>query len=296
MMAPEYYTFTGQRVPDHVTHVRIDRALKFVPARSFLVHPNIEEVICHDGVAKIEEEAFKGCPSLRRVIMPGVAVLEKCAFCVHVSMTVGINCCGALTYIECDKLESIGEYAFSGCKSLRSVNMPSAATVMRAAFAGCRNLTHASFGKNLESLGALAFHNCRSLKRIALPLRDGIITDDDVFRGCEKLNQVDLVGGVDEIVAALLLEEWKNDTNEEIDTINRILPNTPYGTIRYDDPGGKAQAIQSWTRSVLRKVIHYKAEHRRYLNMAAALEPALPNDIVLNNILPFLAYTLGEED
>ena len=83
------------------------------------------------------------------------------------------------------------------------------------------------------------------------------------------------------------MEEWKNDMNEEINAINRILPNTYAGNFR--DVGGKAQAMKSWIRSVLRKIIHYKAEHRRYLNVAtAALQPALPNDIVLKNILPFL--------
>ena len=43
-------------------------------------------------------------------------------------------------------------------------------------------------------------------------------------------------------------------------------------------------------------MVYYKAEHRRYLDMAAALESRLPSDIVLKNVLPFLAYTLKEED
>ena len=40
-------------------------------------------------------------------------------------------------------------------------------------------------------------------------------------------------------------------------------------------------------------VLLNESEHRRYLNVAAtALQPALPNDIVLKNILPFLALEL----
>ena len=64
-------------IPRHVTHVLIDNGLNFVRARSFYRHPNIEEVICHDGVEKIEEEVFSKCPRLRRVIMPGVKEVER---------------------------------------------------------------------------------------------------------------------------------------------------------------------------------------------------------------------------
>jgi len=61
--------------------------------------------------------------------------------------------------------------------------------------------------------------------------------------------------------------------------------------------------IRIWISSVLRKIIHYKAEHQSFLNEAAStLQSFLPNDIVLNNILPFAfrempSYTFqGEED
>ena len=64
--------------------------------------------------------------------------------------------------------------------------------------------------------------------------------------------------------------------------------------------GGKAREIRMWITLVLRKIVHYKAEHRRYLNEAAAiLQPALPNDILLKSILPFLelpSYTFQGED
>ena len=89
MMAPEY-TFTGREdevIPSRVTHVLISEALNFVRARAFYEHPNIQEVICHDGVEKIEREAFYNCPSLRWIIMPGVKVVE----------TDAITFCSALT-------------------------------------------------------------------------------------------------------------------------------------------------------------------------------------------------------
>ena len=290
MMAPGYYVFTGgERVPRHVTHVLIDNALKFVPARSFEYHPNIQEVICHDGVEKIEEEAFCECPRLRRVIIPGVKVLEEKAFFL----------CKALANIECGKMEIIGGAAFGICESLRNIDLPSIKVVEGYAFNACSNLISVKFGKDLETIGERTFRACgRSLERITIPLKDGMITDDRTFQGCDKLNRIDLVGGVHETVSALLMEEWKNDMNEEINSISQILPNTHGGT--YCEAGGKAQAIRAWIRSVHCKYTHYKAEHQRYLNVTAAtLQPALPNDIVLKSIFPFVelpSHSFDEED
>ena len=289
MMEPEYYIFTGRGgVPGLVTHVLIDNALKFVPARAFWCHPYIQEVICHDGVERIEECAFLRCPSLSRVIMPGVKYIEERAF----------DCCGTLAYIECGKLRRIGDSAFHGCNSLRSFDLPFIQLVGGHAFSYCKNLISVNFGKDLESLGRRAFLFCDSLECIPLPLKDGLIADD-VFRGCDKLEHVDLVGGVHETIAALLLEEWKNDMNEEIDSINRILLSSRSGGMWEHDPGEKSQAVRMWLQSILRKIIHYKAEHRRILNEAATtLQPSLPNDIVLKNVLPFLkmpSYTFEGE-
>ena len=280
MMAPEYYIFTGrigEVIPRHVKRVRIDKSLKVVPAWAFFQHPNIEEVECHDGVEKIEEHTFYYCPNLRRVIMPGVKIIERYAF----------GGCQALNYIECGKLEIIGERAFGRC-ALSSVNLPSIKIVEKSAFYNCRNLTNVNFGKDLEAIRWGTFFRCRSLRRIALPLKYGIIAANDrIFQGCVKFNLVELVGGVTETIAALLLEKWKNHINEEIDAISHSLATTPAG--KDYDLGVKTQALRSGIRSVLSKYIHYRAEHRRYLYEAAAiLQPALPNDILFENILPFL--------
>ena len=86
--------------------------------------------------------------------------------------------------------------------------------------------------------------------------------------------------------------------NEEIDSINHILPTTPAIFLGDDE---KTQVIRAWIRSVLRKIIDYKAEHRRILGEAvAALQFALPHEILMNNVLPFLelpSYSFeGEEE
>eukprot|EP00985_Skeletonema_marinoi_P020305 scaffold12022_cov143-Skeletonema_marinoi.AAC.3 len=292
----EYYIYTGGVVPRHVTRVRIDKSISVIPAQAFRGRP-ITELDCHIGVKKVEEFAFDDCPSLRLVVMPGVKEVKRRAFWK----------CGALTDVECGKLEIIEGFAFHSCFSLRSIDMPSIKTVEELAFGYCRELTSVKFGRELESIRDRAFYGCRSLERIILPLKDrsNIITDDNAFQGCQNLKYVGLVEGaiLHETMAALHMEGWKNDMNEEIASINQILPNAPAGDIYpYVDVGAgrKAQAIKTWIRSVLHKMVQYKAQHQHYLNEAATtLQLALPNDIVCKNVLPFLelpSYTFELED
>jgi len=128
-------------------------------------------------------------------------------------------------------------------------------------------------------------------------------TDNNIFQGCGNLKHVDLVEGaiLHDTIDALLLKEWRNDMNEEMASINQILPTTPAGNVfSHEDAGGKAEAIRSWIRSVHHKIVQYKAQHQSYVNEAATtLQLALPSDIVIKNVLPFLelpSYTFELED
>jgi len=62
--------------------------------------------------------------------MPGVKIVEIVAF----------DGCDSLADVECGKLERIGRYAFSHCKSLRSIYLPSIKIVQKGAFGCCEKL------------------------------------------------------------------------------------------------------------------------------------------------------------
>jgi len=273
----------GEFIPRGATHIFVHESVTVILRSAFANHLNIVEVICHEDVVKIEGEAFFDCTSLKRVIMPGVTIVEEGAF----------GSCHALTDVECGKLEIIGKGAFYSCASLESINLPSTRIVERRAFRGCRALTDAKFGSKLERIEEGAFLNCGSLQRITIPLRDDMITNDNTFFGCAKLNRVGLVEGkLNESIAALHLGEWRIVMNEEIDSINQILPNADAGQFEYggDAEGEKAVAIRTWIRSLLGKIVHYKAEHSRLLDedVAPTLQRFVPQDTVMNSILPFL--------
>ena len=269
----------GERIPREATHIFVGEDCTFVRANAFLSHENIVELVCHDRVKKIGERVFSFCFSLKRVIMPGVKIVGNAAF----------ENCRVLTDVECNKLEIIGEYAFGGCRSLKSINLPSARIVEMGIFDECFDLADVKFSSKLERIGWGAFLMCESLERITIPFKDSLISHDDVFAGCRNLTQVSLFEGVlHETIAVLQLEEWRDDMNEEIDSINQILPNVYAGD--EEDDGQKARAIQEWIRSVLRKISQYQAEHQRLLDEAVStLQLVLPHDIMINSVLPFLA-------
>jgi|SaaInl74LU_5_DNA_1037368.scaffolds.fasta_scaffold36550_1 hypothetical protein len=180
------YVYRGQvdeDIPFHATHIFVHESVRVIRAEAFYKHRNIIEVICHDKVEKVEEGAFACCPSLRRVIMPGVISVWEGAF----------TKCRALTNVECGKLEYIGYQGFSCCRSLRSINLTSVELLGEEAFNQCEALTSAKFSKKLIHIDATAFANCTALEQIIIPLKDGIIYHDDTFQACRCLRHVHLV-------------------------------------------------------------------------------------------------------
>ena len=234
-----HYVYTSEgNPPEDATHVSIHKSITVIPEKLFSQHPNIIELICHINVKKIEEEAFYCCPRLKRLVMPGVEEMEWGAFLE----------CEAIEHIECEQLEIIRPYAFSDCTSLGNIDLPSAKIVERGAFDNCTSLSDVKFGRNLESIGQGAFYIDTNLIRIQIPLKNDLFNyadnnyaDNDVFVGCGEFREVGLVdeATIYETADALLLDEWKNDMNQEIDSINKILPNVDAGGDDEDHVGDK---------------------------------------------------------
>ncbi len=272
----------GEIIPRSAKIITVHESVRIIREGAFYWHPNIVEVTCHDKVEKIEIDAFRRCPRLRKVIVPGVKIVEAYVF----------DGCYALTDVECDELEFIGARAFSDCKSLKSINLSSIRIVGVGAFDECKDLMDAKFGGELERFEEWAFWKCTSLERITIPLKNGLIPHGDTFQGCRNLKLLELVdrGELHETIAALHLEEWSRDMNHEIYSINQSLPTADAGSYVEGVVGEKAQTIRTWIRSLLGEIGQYTAAHRRLLDedVAPRLQHFVPRDIVKNSILPFL--------
>ena len=250
----DIFVYTGGRAPHDVKRVRICETIDTIPNYAFYECVRLIEVEGHDRLKKIEGNAFDHCCSLRRLKkMGGVIEVGDRAF----------NDCYVLSELVFDKLEIIGRIAFGHCRSLVSFSIPSVRRVGENAFWDCTALTDAVFGKDLERIEGGAFHSCTALRRIAIPWKDGFIVHDHAFHNCKKLIRVDsLVGGIHNTISSLHMERWKSDMKEEVERINQTLPDTQ---------SPKGAAINQWNRSVLRRMEHYRAEHKVLVKEAMTL-------------------------
>jgi len=245
------YMGGDQVVPNDVVRVRIDRSVNMIPTRAFYHRSRLIDVEFHDGIIIIEEDAFFYCCSLISVKLFGVREIKWRAFS---------NCSDLINVKFVDKLETIEQGAFQDCTSLETIKMPSIRIIRQFAFMNCEQLTDLEFGEELETLQRYAFNDCQHLRRVSMPLKDDMI-EDNAFAFCPNLTTVALVGGIHNTIASLHLESWRNEMKEEINRINQVLPITPL----------KTGAIQQWIRSVIRRIDHYKTEHKALLKEATTL-------------------------
>ena len=190
----------------------------------------LQTVTVGNGAQSIGFGAFEGCTSIRAMTLPFVGAtpnentylgyifgaahpdFAKGFYPQNLSRITLSDACqtlGNYAFFECESLKevviptgltSIGVRAFYGCISLWSIRLPDTVTTIRElAFANCDALIFINFGEGLTSIGINAFYNCDSLEEIVLPETLKSIPAS-CFAGCTSLANIDL-GGVREVGA-----------------------------------------------------------------------------------------------
>ena len=105
--------------------------------------------------------------------------------------------CNSLISIDIpDSVTSIGESAFGVCSSLTSVDIPNSVTsIGDAAFSGCSSLTSITIPNSVTLIGNGAFAVCSSLTSVDIPNSVTWI-GNNVFLGCSSLTSVDIPNSV----------------------------------------------------------------------------------------------------
>ena len=167
----------------------------------------IEKIIVSEGIEILGNGVFINCKELREVVLPGT--LKR------IGTTDPTGCpkiLGTMTKFEGtfeytalenaeipDSVKFVGEYAFSGCSSLKKIKFPAELKEIKEnTFRWCKSLEQIVFPKALEVIRMEAFEGCESLKEVILP--EGVRSiEQGAFAGCRNLESIYLPDSVSEI-------------------------------------------------------------------------------------------------
>ncbi len=105
--------------------------------------------------------------------------------------------CQSIKSVEIgNSVTSIGDYAFSGCSGLTSVTIPNSVTsIGSSAFYGCSGLSTVTIPNSVISIGARAFYGCSGLTSVTIPNSVTSI-EQEAFSGCSGLTSVTIGNNV----------------------------------------------------------------------------------------------------
>lgn len=91
-----------------------------------------------------------------------------------------------------DSIETIGDYAFSGCSALERIHLPAKLTAIpQRMLDGCSSLEQVTLPAGLQSIGDYAFYGCGKLERLRLP--EGVQRIGKyAFYNCRKMEEINI--------------------------------------------------------------------------------------------------------
>ena len=226
--------------------INIPDSLISVGKEAFLGCKNLESISFPKYFRTIGERAFFGCEALTSIEIPsGVRQIDASAFerCTSLVSAVFNNSWFNFSkrlFAECVSLtdivfpgsyfEVIGDEAFYGCSSLRSIRT-GVKHIGNGAFAECASLTSVTLSRTVNTIGTDAFKSCTALNTIIIP--DSVSVLKDTFVSCDSLayailpNTITTISGAfkdcDSLTSVFYFgtnREWEGvDSREEVETM-----------------------------------------------------------------------------
>ena len=211
-----------------LTSINIPNSVTSIGDGTFFDCSSLTSISIPDGVTSIGDDAFRGCRSLSSINIPdsvtsiGWDAFDGCSSLTKTNYTGTIDkwteiyfgspfsnptCYSRNLYINNQLVTKanlttatkISNYAFSGCTSLTSINIPDSVTnIGGGAFIGCSNLTSINIPDSITSIGNGTFDGCSSLTGINIPNSVTSI-GDNAFGGCSSLTSINIPDGVTSI-------------------------------------------------------------------------------------------------
>ena len=193
----------------YIEEIRLEGRPTTIGAGAFTYCYNLRSFTIPNSVTTIGNYAFASCDSLESIDIPdsvttlGHSVLYGCLSLTNVRLSDNLHEIPASTFENCEALtsvqthifnrvETIGEKAFKGCRSLNYYNFTtSVVSIGDSAFENCSSLTYVNLSDSVTEIGAGAFKGCTSLVVVHLPALLETIKDN-CFEDCLSLITINL--------------------------------------------------------------------------------------------------------
>ena len=203
-------------------HITIPESVKSIGNYAFYNNYYLTEIAISGNVSYIGESAFGSCTDLssievsadntsycsvdgvlynadKTILMQYPAAKSGKTFTIPASVTsIGAYAFSRatnlenITFAENCSIETIVEYTFYDCDSLKEITIPASVTsIGNYAFNSCNNLEKVEFAENsqLTTIGSYVFKYCSSLKEITIPA--GVTSVSyGVFDSCNQLEKL----------------------------------------------------------------------------------------------------------
>ena len=180
-------------IPATVTDEDVTYNVTRIGEKAFLYKMGLTSVAISEGVKSIGAEAFYGCTGIKSATIPetvteiGSRAFSGCNI-TEIRFTGNIEQWCNKSWRQSDLSRSynlfiqgkkikdlalsanVGNYAFQGCNSLRSVTIADEVTsIGEGIFAQCSNLKSVVIGNGITKLEYGTFHTCTALRDVTLP-------------------------------------------------------------------------------------------------------------------------------
>lgn len=160
-----------------------------------LPKPPKEWQMSKKGLSKVDR--YKGTET--SVIFPEELKGVKVTGIANTTIKVPENYLNLVSVVIPEGYETIGDYAFFGCKNLERITLPSTLqSIGNNAFEGCEKLKEIILPDGIQMIEKGTFKDCGKLEKVILSANLQKI-QSYAFYGCEKLKEIDIPASVIEL-------------------------------------------------------------------------------------------------